>query len=442
MTAAIAALFGVGVLLQPSFLNGPWYWKWPWRDLEFSRVLLTYAISFGILALAVWKSRELKNGAPPLPVLVLFFIAGILLEGAGVLLEPGGLERIRAIVLSPGATSYFTDALRLDGKPGWLATFHRDQDLGLHSSTHPPGPILYYQFFIRLFGASRGALFGGLSLGILPWLGLPYLYQLGEEWGLEIRERVLSCAFYCLLPALTVFLPEFDIVYPVFTLVLVSTWLRTLEGNRMAALAFGATLFLSTTFAYNVLTLGVFFAGYGLHVLVRECRDASSRWRTVLGLEWAFLSFLGWHAALALATGYDAAGSFRHAVEIQSRLSSGYDRPYWPCLFFDFYDFALGGGVLIVPLLFSTGETLLMEFDASRRDLVLGTLGLATLLITGASGLLRAEAARVWIFLQPLALLPAMRALMSMTRTQVGLLLGLQALLLVLLRSTVAFLNP
>jgi len=438
-TAAVGLVFVVGVLLGISFLNGPWYWKWGWRDLGLSRVLLLHALPFGLLAGAFWRIQKFREEDSPLSILVLLFAVGVALQIAGAGSEPGGTGRIRAIVESPGVTSYFTDALRMSRQPGWLSRFHEDSELKLHSSTHPPGPILYYLLFIRLFGDSA-AVVGGLALGVLVWFALPALYLCGGLWGLSARHRLTACALYCLLPAMSVFLPEFDMVYPVFTLLLIGCWARALGGSASSGVAFGGVLFLSTLFAYNLLTLGAFLAGYFAFSLATIAREA--RPRLLFGAEVAALSFLGFHVLFAVATGYDAVASFRHATSTQSALAASYDRYYWPCVLFDLYDFALGAGFLVAPLMLYYGESFLEEFEWSRTDLVVGGLSLATILVTDFSGLLRAETARVWIFLQPLWILPAVTRIVRMSVREQGFLLALQSLILVVLRTRMGFLNP
>jgi hypothetical protein len=438
-TAAVGLVFVVGVLLGVSFLNGPWYWKWGWRDLGLSRVLLLHAIPFGLLAGAIWRIRRFREEDSPLPLLGLLFAVAVALQVSGAWSEPGGPGRIRAIVESPGTTSYFTDAVRVSRQPGWLSRFHEDSELKLHSSTHPPGPILYYLLFIRLFGGSA-AVIGGLALGALSCFALPALYHCGGLWGLSARHRLTACAFYCLLPATSLFLPEFDTVYPVFTLLLIGCWARALGGSATSAVAFGGVLFLSTLFAYNLLTLGTFLAGY--FVFSAATIAPEGRPRLLFGAEVAALSFLGFHVLFAVATGYDALASFRHATSTQRELAATYDRYYWPSVLFDLYDFALGAGFLVAPLVLYYGESFLEEFEWSRADLVVGALGLSTILVTDMSGLLRTETARVWIFLQPLWVLPAATRIVRWSVRDQGIVLALQGLILVVLRTRMGFLNP
>jgi len=67
----------------------------------------------------------------------------------------------------------------------------------------------------------------------------------------------------------------------------------------------------------------------------------------------------------------------------------------------------IGAGMVMLPLLVLSGRRLFVSFDIARRDLVLSAIALATILIVDLSGLLRAENARVWLFLQPFAIVPA-----------------------------------
>ena len=48
----------------------------------------------------------------------------------------------------------------------------------------------------------------------------------------------------------------------------------------------------------------------------------------------------------------------------------------------------------------------LREFDPTRKEVALTLIGLVTILTIDLTGTLRGEAARVWLFLQPLVVVP------------------------------------
>jgi hypothetical protein len=100
--------------------------------------------------------------------------------------------------------------------------------------THPPGPILFYYAFFKLLGPRTGALIGGCVVGLLGSAGAVVMYMFAGLWTSDRRTRLTASAFYALLPALTVFFPEFDQAYPLFSMLLILFWVRALRfhGRR------------------------------------------------------------------------------------------------------------------------------------------------------------------------------------------------------------------
>lgn len=227
---ATGVAFVVAALLEVDALNGPWYWKWPWRgDLGLAR---TAAIFLPALLLHGWATAAVRR--PPTTTRVRGALAALaasclLFQLAGVLADPRGLSLVRDIVTSAGATSYYTDALTIHDLQAWLTSFHR-LDLHLHSATHPPGPVLYYLVWIRLLGPEAGALAGGLALGAIAAAGVPTIYRFAALWTSEVPTRLVAAAFYAMLPGLVLFFPEFDQVYPILAMLLALSWAGALSA--------------------------------------------------------------------------------------------------------------------------------------------------------------------------------------------------------------------
>jgi hypothetical protein len=441
LVLGVGILFAVGILLGVDFLSGPWYWRWPWRDLGILRTAALLALPLLPAALAL---REAERNDPRRDVripLALLMGTNFGLQLLGLFCHPAGMDRLARIVTSPVVTSYFTDAGKIGDLIPWMENYHTAA-LELHSSTHPPGPILYYFFWLKLLGPDLGARVGGIAIGLLATLGIPVLYAFAGLWSPERRPRLLACGLYALLPAHLVFFPEFDQVYPIFSMLLITSWVGALRGSRRHGLFLAIVLFGGTFFAFNLLATGAFLALYGLAFLARD------RWSAP-----AFAS-LGRTSAVALggaaacyallwaATGYNPVLSFLHALRVQGELSTRVDRPWVPCALFDPYDFFLGGGMMVVPLLLLFLDRSFEEFEGRREDLVLSLLALGTVLVVDASGLLRAETARVWLFLQPLVLVPAARELERFDARGRAAVFGLQWLIGVALKCSLSFNDP
>src|SRR6185369_17738168 len=109
------------------------------------------------------------------------------------------------------------------------------------------------------------------------------------------------------------------------------------------------------------------------------------------------------YAVLWILTGFDAAATFRTALENQARLAAVFDRPYPQTIIFDLTDFALGTGwisFLIAGFYFARlGKTAPANIDLAFPALI-------QFVVVAATGLLAAETARVWLFMVPLLMIP------------------------------------
>ena len=417
MVLAIGIAFCAGVAHHWGPLNGGgqltrWlqlkHWAWAWRNGSILKVAALLFAPFTLIAWVLWRIEKDPLPARPRLFLGLLALSNFLLQTLAMLANRQGVQRVREIVASPLATSYFDDAMAIQRPLEWLGHFHTAH-LGLHSSTHPPGPILFYYLFFKLFGPAMGALIGGFAVGLLASAGVPLIYTFAGLWTSDQRARLTASAFYALLPALTVFFPEFDQIYPILTMLLILFWvmaLRVLPEASRYAFCTGALVFVSTFFAYNLLLIGVFLAYYGLYWLWRQ----GWTWRAVATLvrtsAIALAVCAGLYAVLWLASGYNPGASFGHAISHQAVRAAHLNRPYGIYAALDPYDFFLGTGIIALPVLLFHLQRLLKHFDTKRTDTALTLIGLGTILTVDVSGLLRGEVARVWLFLQPLVAVP------------------------------------
>jgi hypothetical protein len=444
---AVGLAFCLGVIYHWGFLNGftrLTHYEWAWGELGILKTAALLFAPFAVIVWVLWRIETEKSPTYPWLLLGLLALSNFLLQALGILADPRGIQLVREIVASPKATSYFTDAMTIQRPLEWLAHFH-NAVLSLHSATHPPGPVLFYYLFFKLLGPSAGALIGGCAVGLLGSVGVLVIYRFIELWTSDQRVRLTASAFYALLPALTVFFPEFDQVYPILSMLLMLFWVRAVNNAAEAskyAFYTGAVLFVATFFAYNLLLLGAFMAYYGLYWLWRE------KWNWPAGALFLRTSGIalgvctGLHLVLWLASGYNPIASFRHALSTQARFASDMKRPYAIFAMLDPYDFFLGAGIIALPILVLHLQRLLKRFDAKRTDTALTLLGLGTILTVDLSGLLRGEVARVWLFLQPLVVVPVAGELSRLSWPWKLSLFALQWWILVCLKAKMSFVNP
>jgi hypothetical protein len=405
---AVGVAFCIGVAFQRSPLNGSLRLNgsvWPWRELGILHTTLFLLVPFTCIAFVLWKAESQPDPRVPLYLRILA-LGNFLLQIMGVFADSRGFGLVQQTVLSPRATSYFTDAMAIQDLPVWLQKFYL-ASLHFHSSTHPPGPVLFYYLFLQLFGSP--AILGACAVGCVGSLGVLVAYKFASLWTDSQHTQLIASAFYALLPATTLFFPEMDQVYPILSMLLILYWCRSLESKQripVESFYLGATLFLLTFFAYNLLTMGAFLAYYALYWIWQQSWTRSS-WVSLLvnsGIS-AGVCAVG-YLVLWLATGFNPIASFFHALAYQAAYSQYMNRPYLASVFFDPYDFFLGAGILALPLILFQLYRLLRDFDPTRKEVALTMIGLIAIFTIDLTGLVRGEAARVWLFLQPLVVVP------------------------------------
>lgn len=427
---AIGAAFALALLFQVPFANGPDFARWPWRSLPLGRAALLFAPPLAAYAylLRCWCVLELSKRTAALLVAGLV-ACSVAFQCAALYADPRGSSLMIAIILSPGATSYFTDAMVIDDVWAWLPNFAH-AELNYHSQTHPPGPILYYFALLKLLPTDVAVHFGGALIGVLASAGVALIYSFAALWTPDRRARLGACFLYALSPALIAFFPEFDQVYPLFAMAMIVLWARAL-ARFSAALWLGLVLFAASFMAYNLITVGAFMAPYALLWLHRERwqKPAIARCAVAAGL--ALGVALAAHVALWSATSFHAYDSFGAALDAQRHFSR-MGGPYRAVVFSQLYDFFLGCGMMTLPLLVIS---LLRRGDVHfRADHALTWLAIFAVIVVDLTGLLRYEAARVWLFLQPLVFVPAGIALAGFDGVSRALVLALQAVIMILVR--------
>ena len=380
--------------------------EWPWHDLGLGRAGAALLPGFAVHAAGWLALLRLRGRRAIATALILFSLSCLLLQAGSVWHEPNGLGTVARRVESAMSTSYYTDALRVQGVGSFLREFHRTP-LHLHSATHPPGPILFYRSWIGAAGAPSAAAAGGWTVAALAAGVVPLLYLLAGRWTSVPVERGAAAALWSVLPSIVVFVPEFDQLYAGFTVGLLVSWHAALEGGRRAPWLFGGLLAIALFFAWNLLALGLFFL---ISALLRGL-GAPDRARFGLGLARvagiALAANVVLYTALFVVSGYRPLAAFLSAHAAQQRLVDlGRICPP-PYSFVNApVDLALGlGAGVLVLWIAAVLATLRRTPDGAER---LWTLtGAATLVTLLVAGWMPQELARVWIFVLPLVVVPA-----------------------------------
>ena len=416
-------IFALCILLLLHFhvplVNGiPGIWEWNWRTPPLYSgylVLLLFAIP-NLIGL-YWSL--FKPDIPASAILAMFMLGLFVLQFAGIYLDIFDLNRIEEIIQSPFATSYHTDALRIADLKDWLTTFHT-QELHLHSKTHPAGPILYHYLFITAFGQNIAPMAIGMSIAFLASLGIPAIWKLSSIYTEDRKTRLLCAALYSMTPGLVLFFPEFDQVYMALASVMLYAWIRAIHGSHGHIFYSALLLFLATSFAYNPLVLGTYYVLAATYFLYRS-GDISTTLRWIGMVCIAHLLIIAGLYVLAFqAFGYNPLLAFISALSHQSELATILNRPHSIAIFYNLYDFVLGGGFitfslcLVYALRISKQQDVL--YNPANTLIIIGWL---TIIITNITGLLNYETARVWLFMQPFLIIPAAITLQTFTNKNI-----------------------
>ena len=399
LTIAIGIVFAILVFAHVPGVNGPDYWQWAWQrrtDLPAVACCLALAAAPAFFAQRV-RSRALALALIGATVIALQFTANAI--------EPrvSGVARIDALAHDQLRTSYFTVAASLAGAKDidWLGQY--DQLLRLapqHATTKPPGPVAFYLAIIRLFGPARAPLAVAVAISMLSACAVAATWWMARTMGGDDGVALQAATLLALAPSMTLFFPDLDPIYPLFSCALLATsWVALQRGSRRAALLFGLVLFAATMTSYALLVTGIALAAMTLTRLGRRSTYE------LAGI--AVGAALAAHALFALATGFNPISAFRTALAMQAYQLPLLHRPWPRTIPFDLLDFLLGAGwVPLVPAAFRI---------ARHRDAAVWIL---TPIVVAVTGLIQAETARVWIFLLPLLVFPAARELARWSAAQ------------------------
>jgi hypothetical protein len=238
------------------------------------------------------------------------------------------------------------------------------------------------------------------------------------------------------------FFPEFDQIYPLFFMLTVYYWQKALEYHFGYLFLFAVSMFISVFFAYNLLTVGapiILFSAFFVHQSENRVQAFIKIARCCLG---GLGLFLGFQLILYLSTGHNSVLAFLNALDKQANVIHLLPRPYFATIFTDIYDFFLGSGFLTIPLLIlfvlnSFDENILSEHSPGYSY-----IGLLTIIIIDLTGLLRCETARVWLFLQPLLMVPVGIELSRFNKAFQYVLLLLLFAILVSIKANMWFISP
>jgi len=401
IVVAVATLvLAILVLRHTPGLNGPWYWQWPWRQT--TGIAPYFFLVVGAIPLALAEIFFDGGGAKALPGLLLMMAGVFAMEMTLRLAESPSQPYVRviSIIEDTGANGYFRHAEALVNSHRdirqWLGNFpHEMAGYSLHARNKPPGSILFYvPFFYLTQTEDAAALAAGLTIAFLAALSVPATWWFIRELTGDATAAYRGAAFMSLCPGLILFFPEFDQFYPVYTVVLLLLWIRSLKSEKLVwPILLGLFFSLVCFQTFNLVVLGVFVVGYAL--MTRRLKLAA-RQAAIAAVVVVIAYGLFW-----LWTGYNPIRTLLTGVALHNQDMPATHRVWPETVPFDLTDFALGTGwisiVLVVFYFLNVRD---------RRHWPMVLLCLLQPVAVALAGVLQAETARVWIFMFPLLMVP------------------------------------
>lgn len=431
---SVGIIFSLEVILEALPSNGTAHWQQ-------NSWLRTAPALVPPLLLIVFLARYLETAAAAMkwPILGVLALSNFALQIQGILADPRGLKLISDIILSPNATSYFNDAVGIRDVSGWLSRYQHAV-LSLHSTVHPPGPILFSWVFVQVFGVHPGALFTACAIGLIGSAGVVIIHELAGLWTDAPHTRLHAAALYALLPSLIVFFPEFDQAYPTVIMLLILSWSRTLKGRTsqtrlVSAGITGVLLFVAGFFAYQSLVIGAFLLFYALDWLYRERFSSTAVGRFAKSSLVAVAVWFGIYTGLWFITGYNAPAAFIRAMGVNEP-----PKAYLNFLFFNLWVFSTGLGVMLVPAILLQAWRPSPNVRTGSSSLT--RIALATLFVVNFAGLFAGETDRDWLFLMPVLVVPAALEFAHLTPRWRTAVFALQGWIVLCMRVKMSFISP
>lgn len=416
------------------------------------------------------SSPERRSGSCHWLAVALLPIVGLLFQIALAFLnhnEEGstGMYNVPVVILHGGTTGHFTQAGQIrsvsefvDDYAAKLPTFKT------HSHTHMPGAVLLFYVLRRSVEASpalqdlshsvatalgvdlqslvnppllmppaaAAAFLCALVLMMLGCLGALPVYCLGRMLACP-RIGLVAALLYLLLPSLGAFSPTLDQVYPLLSasavLVAYQGWKRQRPVLLFAAgVVISVGIFVSFAFLTLLFVLAAMFA-------LDTWREGMPNRRFLIWSAAAFLLGLASIQVLVYAAwDINVLEVFLESMRVNRDVYlERFQKTYWKWIGYNLYDFLSFCGFAVSGLFFAAVAQEMRNFGIRDRSSDVGTVALAfatTLLVLNFSGIVLGEAARVWIFLTPLVVVPA--ASFAVKRLGYRIAPGLATLLVVL----------
>lgn len=439
-------------------------WTWPARTEPGGNWVPLVIVSACLIAVAGWLTRPGRWDKTNRRLRVIWLL--ILVVIAWALALSFFMTRVKpvaftaSVIVSPQATSYFTVGASLPDLPAALRDYPSlMQRLPQHARTHPPGPIVFFWTVDRMvrhmpglasgleslfrhidpegtktLGLSLDALFNARIAGtdaiaavfsaiVLAFLGsltLIPLYLLGSAL-YKPATALYACMLFIVVPSFLLFAPSVDQLVLLFGML--TLWgfhlLRT-RGNPIVGFFFALGMLMSlgsAVIGLMVVLWWIIEARLSRRRLVEsEAEDAVSpalpHPAFLRGVLLAAGLFILTFVILWMTLGMNFVAVLRAGLAAHrdiTLIETG--RTYWKWVVYNPIEFAVFLGI---PLMIWAIVGLRSIPSTWLRTYSFVFAWLAALLLLDASGWVRAEVGRIWLFLMPPATLLATHRLVQL----------------------------
>lgn len=443
-------------------LGVPGEWEWLRSDSpesltwRLAQPVAAAVLYLGLIGLGVSRIERAGLGG------LVAWLTGLAIAGFGWLWliqqsAPPGCDLTKSawVLYYPKSSGYFTEAREHHHEfADYLAGYEQTIAAGdvLHLGTHPPGLIIAFELLLRgverwpavtsilrhtepaevgqgfrelhswsmqVDGGPEGSV--ALSAGdrAVLWLAFLLVQVAGcltvfplfwvVQRDVSRRAAWLATAFWPLIPALAIFIPKSDALFPLVTCLVLGCGLSAVESRGIRAglwgLMTGLCLWMGLILSLAPLVAGVWALVAGVVVRTRsaESKPVSLGW-WIRELQRGTPAFIGLALGLAIPTvlfseltGMNLIEVWRGSYRNHAGFYLQFPRTYWKWLLVNPLEFAIASGV---PLASLAAAGLVRQ--VRERCLSVGAVSfLVTWGLLYLSGKNQGEAARLWLFLMP-----------------------------------------
>lgn len=464
LVVTLLAGIAAAILAASGSWGVPGEWQWQHRVIQGERWWMPLPPSLALIGFSLWLlGRARERGRISAAWVLVFVVLACVLQLSTLAIMHDSTAYAGAVILSPVATTYFTEAAQVDDMRSFLRDYaNRMPTFSQHAQTYPPGPIVFFWFrqqviegsaAVRGFAATLIALVTGFSpadlagtytrlygrpvaipeaiaaivcawqLGLIGCLSILLIFLLARDrWGYP--AAVCAAAFSTAIPSFVLFTPSIAQLVAFETAL--TLYLFHLAWSRRSA-AWGALAGAVWTIA--ALTSLAMLAIPPLLVLWALFDRVAGGARTSAGSPWRVaLAWVGGSLAL-FALAYVVLGIDFPAIVVAALgahrevTTQAFARTYSRWLGWNLFDFWMFLGAGLGLWLLRQMWTEMRAFGRGPRESLTPLLWAVVLTVAALdlSGVVRAEVGRIWMFLMLPAAAVAGRSVASVERADIAL---------------------